>query len=444
MLGLLLKLGILSLSWQAISCEENDTAKTLVLVDNFLIKETHSMFFKFLKDRGHTLTFKSAEDSSLSLFKYGELLYDNLIIFAPKVEEFGGKINKKTILDFVDEGGNLLIAIDNRPGIILREIAVECGVEIDTPGNLVIDHFFYDKSDPTHTLIAVDSEHLIDAEVIVGPTMNGTRPIPPLLYKGIGLLVNSSNPLVLKVLSAFSTSYSYAPFEDVDKIPNLLGKDVALIAAIQTRNNARVVFSGSIDFFSNDAFVARVERGDGRLIVKTSNAAVSDHLSQWVFKEIGVIRVKAVTHYQLGYLPYPPKEYTISEMAVYNIYLEHKVGKEWQPFDVHDVQMEFVRIDPFIRSRVGSRGQGRYKWIFRIPDVYGVFKFVVDYKRVGYTSVFSSTQVSVRPLKHTEYERFIESAYPYYFSAFSMMFGVFVFSIVFLHADLEKEKPKTD
>lgn len=42
-------------------------------------------------------------------------------------------------------------------------------------------------------------------------------------------------------------------------------------------------------------------------------------------------------------------------------------------------------------------------------------------------------QVSVRPLQHTQYERFIPSAYPYYASAFSMMFGVFVFSFIFLH-----------
>lgn len=50
-------------------------------------------------------------------------------------------------------------------------------------------------------------------------------------------------------------------------------------------------------------------------------------------------------------------------------------------------------------------------------------------------------QVSVRPLQHTQYERFIPSAYPYYASAFSMMLGLFIFSIVFLHM---KEKEKSD
>lgn len=418
----------------AINCEETGSAKTLVLVDNFLVKETHSIFFKLLKDRGHVITFKSAEDSTLSLFKYGDLLYDNVVIFAPKVEEFGGQLSKKMLLEFIDEGGNLLLATDNKPGVILREIAVECGVEMDVPGKSIIDHFNYDKSDPTHSLIAVDAENLIDAPVIVG-----SRKISPLLYKGAGLLVNNTNPLVLKLLTAYGTSFSCSLNEELEKSPLLLGSEIALIAGVQTRNNARVVFSGSIDFFSNDAFLSSVKKATGEEFVQSSNAQVSDYLSKWVFKENGVIRVKSVSHHKLNEAE-APMDYTITESAVFEMQLEHKVGNEWKPFSARDLQLEFVRIDPFIRTIVPLVGDGKYKVVFKIPDVYGVFKFLVDYKRIGYTSVFSSTQVSVRPLKHTEYERFIGSAYPYYFSAFSMMFGVFIFSLVFLHADVDKDK----
>lgn len=114
---------------------------------------------------------------------------------------------------------------------------------------------------------------------------------------------------------------------------------------------------------------------------------------------------------------------------------------------------------------------GKYSVQFKLPDVYGVFQFKVDYNRLGYTHLYSSTQVStghslfsasmcptwasewpgpvtsvllqvsVRPLQHTQYERFIPSAYPYYASAFSMMAGLFLFSVVFLHM---KEKEKSD
>ncbi len=43
------------------------------------------MFLSFL-DRGFDITFKTADDPSLSLIKYGQFLYDHLIIFSPSVE----------------------------------------------------------------------------------------------------------------------------------------------------------------------------------------------------------------------------------------------------------------------------------------------------------------------------------------------------------------------
>ena len=35
---------------------------------------------------------------------------------------------------------------------------------------------------------------------------------------------------------------------------------------------------------------------------------------------------------------------------------------------------------------------------FKLPDVYGVFQFKVDYNRIGYTHLFSTTQVSASSL----------------------------------------------
>lgn len=101
--------------------------------------------------------------------------------------------------------------------------------------------------------------------------------------------------------------------------------------------------------------------------------------------------------------------------------------------------MEFVRIDPFVRQTMKSKG-GKFVAEFKIPDVYGVYQFKVDYDKVGFTRVSSTTQFSVRPLRHDQYERFILSAYPYYISAFSMMFGVLAFSFVFLNHNDSKQK----
>lgn len=53
----------------------------------FLYTYTHTyIHVSSFSDRGFDLAFKTADDPSLSLIKYGQFLYDHLIIFAPSVE----------------------------------------------------------------------------------------------------------------------------------------------------------------------------------------------------------------------------------------------------------------------------------------------------------------------------------------------------------------------
>lgn len=68
---------------------------------------------------------------------------------------------------------------------------------------------------------------------------------------------------------------------------------------------------------------------------------------------------------------------------------------KWVPFDGKDVQMEFVRIDPFVRKTLKYDGKDKRLFVqFKLPDVYGVYKFLIDYNRVGFTRLSSVTQVS--------------------------------------------------
>ena len=120
-------------------------------------------------DRGFELTFKTADDSSLSLIKYGEFLFDHLILFAPSVEAFGGQLDVSTITGFIDGGGNVLVAGASNIGDPIKELASECGVEFDDENTAVIDHLHYDvKDEGKHTLIVAESENLIQAPMIVG------------------------------------------------------------------------------------------------------------------------------------------------------------------------------------------------------------------------------------------------------------------------------------
>uniref|UniRef100_A0A0L8HT87 Dolichyl-diphosphooligosaccharide--protein glycosyltransferase 48 kDa subunit n=1 Tax=Octopus bimaculoides TaxID=37653 RepID=A0A0L8HT87_OCTBM len=373
--------------------------RTLVLVDSWSLRETHSIFFKMLRDRHFEITFKTADDSSLALTKYGEFLYDNLIIFSPSVE-----------------------------GDPLREIATECGVEFDEEKTSVIDHLNYDVSDGgKHTLIVADSSNLLDAPMIVGKKLTA-----PLLFQGVGMIADSENPLVLNVLHGSSTAYSFNPNNKIDEFPHAVGKNTLLIAALQARNNARVVFVGSLDFFSDQFFTAPVQKAsDGLRVEKSGNQELAANLAEWVLKMKGVLRVRKVSHHISGKTT-PPPAYTILDDVEYSIEIEEYANGKWQPFEAENVQLEFVRIDPFICQTLEGK-DGVFSTRFKLPDVYGVYQFRIDFNRMGFTHLFSLTQVSVRPLEHTQYERFIPSAYPYYVSAFSMMFGVFLLSLVFLH-----------
>lgn len=409
---------------------------TLVLLDNLAIKETHSIFFKWMQDKGYNLQYKLADDANLVLTKYGEALYDHLIIFAPSVEEFGGSLSVEAITDFIDQGGNVLVAGSSNSGDALRELASECGFEVDEDGANVIDHLNYDKSDSGHhTKIVADSDNLINSPVIVG-----NKNVSPLLYQGTGLIADPENPLVLRLLTSSSSAYSYKPDQSIKDYPHAVGKNTLLIAALQARNNARVLFSGSLYFFSDEAFTSSVQKSQGgKKFDKSGNEKVAKSMAQWVFKENGVIRVSSVSHNKIGEKE-PPAAYTIMEDVIYTITVEQLTGDKWIPYEANDMQLEFVRIDPFVRMTMTPSGYGRYEARFKIPDVYGVYQFKVDYNRIGLTHLYNTTQVSVRPLEHTQYERFIPSAYPYYISAFSMMGGVFIFSFVFLHY---KENVKT-
>lgn len=348
-------------------------------------------FFFYYTDRGYKLTYKLADDSNLILSKYGEYLYKNLIIFAPSVQEFGGELSVEKITQFIDNGGNVLVAGSASSGDALRELASENGFEVDEEGASVIDHLNYDVSDAgDHTTIVASPENLIDSPIIVGQTKN----VSPLLYRGTGLLADRENPLVLQVLTADSTAYSYVPENAIKEYPNAIGKGTLLIAALQARNNARVVFSGSLYFFSDEAFTSSVQKAQSDKVYKQSgNREVAENISKWVFGEVGRLRVASVTHHKEGESE-SPKAYTITDPVVYTISIEQLESGTWKPFQATDIQLEFVRIDPFVRTTLKSIGGGRYEAKFKIPDVYGVYQFKVDYNRVGYDHLYSATQVN--------------------------------------------------
>ena len=59
--------------------------------------------------------------------------------------------------------------------------------------------------------------------------------------------------------------------------------------------------------------------------------------------------------------------------------IEELVNGEWVPFDQNDVQVDYHRLDPFVR-RTMKNEKGLFSTEFKLPDTYGVFQFRVNYE----------------------------------------------------------------
>jgi oligosaccharyltransferase complex subunit beta len=391
------------------------TKQTLVVLENNKTLSI-STFKQLIQDLGQNVDIRFADDTSLMLSKYGEFLYDNIILLCPQIRMFRGKVSVRDLLEFVDAGGNLLLTGSHSPGAIASELASEVGFEFKVTTA---------KRDYPNTKLS-DIYHIVGDK--------SKYPSASFVYSGAQMKM-LRNELSLEILT------NNAPVDDIR--PSSSSKFVTnvLIGAVQARNNARVLVSGSADFFTDSAFETS----------KMANKHLTFELLRWLLKEKSILRYSQVQHRKLNADITPSTDiarqthfegYTIMDDLEYSIKIEIYEDGKWSPYQANDVQFEFVRIDPFVRQTMEVKSDGTYVARFKVPDVYGVYKMEVDYKKDGLTYLFSSTQVSVRPLRHNEYERFIYSAYPYYLSAFLMMAYLYMFSFVYLYQQKEKRNNK--
>jgi oligosaccharyltransferase complex subunit beta len=115
------------------------------------------------------------------------------------------------------------------------------------------------------------------------------------LFRGIGHAVDDSNILAIKVLRGNPSTYSANPAKPIDDYPENAGADTLLVTAIQARNNARIVVTGSIDMFSNSFFRTKYSGGSAAAPY-VGNELFCGALSRWAFGESGVLRFTDIVH----------------------------------------------------------------------------------------------------------------------------------------------------
>lgn len=124
----------------------------------------------------------------------------------------------------------------------------------------------------------------------------------------------------------------------------------------------------------------------------------------------------------------------------YEIVVSQYADDKWTSPTIHDMQLEVTMLDPHLRIplKASATFESRsitnrtYTATFRLPDRHGVFTLFVDHKRQGMSWLENKLQMSITPLRHDEYERFIAGALPYYATAGSMLVAWLIFSALWL------------
>jgi len=350
-------------------------------------------------------------------------------VFSPAAGDFGGTVDVQNILDFIDDGHSVLVAASPDVSEPVRELAAECGLEFDEKDAFVIVHFNYDVSDAggEHSIIVADK--FVKSAIILGEDE-----IAPVLFRGIGhaIVADDKDRLITEVLTGSSTSYSHVPTSAISSFPHVAGVSTLLVSALQARNGARVVFTGSIDMFSDEFFGKEAQVCGTNQARQAGNEEFAEELTEWLFHERGILRYRDVSFNKAGEST-KPSSFRVEDPLQFRMVIEQWNGEKWVAYKADDVQLDFTMLDPHVRKSMSHDGKGLYTANFKVPDRYGVFQFKISYRRLGYTALSYAEQIPVTPFRHNEFERFIHQAFPYYTSAFSMLFGFLAFSVLFPH-----------
>ena len=139
-------------------------------------------------------------------------------------------------------------------------MAIEYSVEFDERNFAVFDPFHTpDDSQP----LVVESSQFVGSNAIL-PQQYFNNNDEKVLFSGVGHRMTGRNPLIAPVLVGNPTAYA-APVksrEGFTVTPSaLVGSSLVMVSALQARNNARIVFTGGIDMFSDQLIKSVTSNG---------------------------------------------------------------------------------------------------------------------------------------------------------------------------------------
>ncbi|KAJ7504533.1 oligosaccharyl transferase beta subunit [Mycena galericulata] len=416
--------------------KSSDGDSVLVVVEEAHQKD-FTIFFDGLKEQGYELTFRAPKDEKPSVVEYDVPAFSHIIIFASESKNFAKDITPQSLVELMSGGANLLIALSHKQ-TPLSSLASEFSLILPPPGTPLIS-FFPERKDPP-TVIPIDAPA---SSLILSPKL------APVWFSGVPHALGN-NPLLVPILNAPVESFAADSDGAADALVDATekggeglwaGSQLSVATGFQALGGARATWVGGVDLFSDKFAQKEVSKG-----VKSGNTQFARDVAAWTFQESRVLRIDSTTHHLVNSTT-SLEQYTTNDDIVYtaHISLFNPKTSTWEPYSgITDLQLEFTMLDPHIRTALPAvpGSPGKYSVTFRAPDRHGVFKFVINHKRKGWTHLHSSTTVAVVPPRHDGYPRFLSAAWPYYAGAISTSVGFFLFSAAWLAGESRDKKAK--
>lgn len=344
------------------------------------------------------------------------------------------------------------VATPNSLVALLAELDIQLPAERT---GLVVDHFNYDAASAAdlHDVVLVPAPRPVRPDVKAFFGAGAAKDAGVLAFpRGVGAVLGSS-ALLTPILRAPRTAYGYNPKEQGETVDDVFaaGEQLALAAAFQARNSARLTLVGSAEMLQDKWFAAEVSPAGQKAASKTFNREFAKRVSGWTFNEIGVLRVNWIEHHldeagaanESNPAIYRVKNDVVSINPQYKqpVFRSHKLTNHnpqkytislseyawtaWQPFTLPSpsdaLQLEFSMLSPFHRLALAADpshstdAAAAYSASFKLPDQHGIFNFKVNYKRPFLTHVEEKNTVSVRHMAHDEWPRsfVISGAWPW-------------------------------
>ena len=102
----------------------NNKNRTLVLIEDWHVVDTHSRFWNQIREMNNDIYFKMIDDPDIKLTNFGEYIYNNIIYFAPSYNDISRKneISITNLLQFIDDGHDLMIFGNEESGAFIRKL----------------------------------------------------------------------------------------------------------------------------------------------------------------------------------------------------------------------------------------------------------------------------------------------------------------------------------